>query len=259
MNYDIEKSKVELIIKNKIAKISFYHYKANSLTFSILMNLLKIFKNLLNNNEVEIIILKSYNNKIFSSGINFDELIKRINSLKKLKELFSVFTKVILNMIFSNKIIIGCISGKAVGGGLGLLLSCDYIISTIDISVCLSELSVGLIPVIIEPIITYRIGLNNFIELSLNPTEWKNFEWCKNTGLTMKTFNNLYDMENNTKNFIEKIFKYNIKSIMELKKIFWENINFSKKLMDKKIELIANLALNSYEKGFLNIKKYKYL
>ena len=74
----------------------------------------------------------------------------------------------------SKALVIGRIQGKAVGGGVGLIASCDYCYATETASIKLSEIGIGIAPLVIEPAVSRKIGVGALAEFTLNPNEWKN-------------------------------------------------------------------------------------
>lgn len=82
--------------------------------------------------------------KNYSETQNFEDS-------KKLSELF-----VALNEF--SKPVIGKINGSALGGGVGLVSCCDYIIATDDAQFGLTEVRLGLVPAVISPFVIAKIG-----------------------------------------------------------------------------------------------------
>lgn len=54
--------------------------------------------------------------------------------------------------------VIGRVNGHALGGGLGLVSVCDYVISTADALFAFSEVRLGLVPAVISPYCMAKIG-----------------------------------------------------------------------------------------------------
>ena len=117
--------KVTTSIENKLATISFFHPKSNSLPGAILNELAETITNVGNDQNVNVIILKSEGEKAFCAGASFDELIA-INNFETGKEFFMGFAKVINAMRKSSKFIITRVQGKVVGGGVGVVAASDY-------------------------------------------------------------------------------------------------------------------------------------
>ncbi|XP_022633747.1 uncharacterized protein LOC111241167, partial [Vigna radiata var. radiata] len=82
-----------------------------------------------------------------------------------------------------SKIIIGRIHGKSVGGGVGLIAACDYVIATDEGVIKLSELAIGIGPFVIAPFLERKMGKQAFSELTLMAHEWKDARWAKDKGL----------------------------------------------------------------------------
>lgn len=82
--------------------------------------------------------------KSYSEAQNFEDS-------KKLSNLF-----VTLNNF--SKPVIGKINGAALGGGVGLVSCCDYVITTDDALFGLTEVRLGLVPAVISPFVIAKIG-----------------------------------------------------------------------------------------------------
>ncbi len=53
---------------------------------------------------------------------------------------------------------IAMVQGAAIGGGVGLVACCDIAIASENVSFCLSEVKLGLIPAVISPYVAAAIG-----------------------------------------------------------------------------------------------------
>ena len=125
---------------------------------SDLLNQLALaFYDLGKNHDIRLIVLKSIGEKTFCAGASFDELLS-ITNFEEGTKFFSGFAHVINTMRKCEKIIIGEVQGKAVGGGVGLIASCDYVFASVNASIKLSELAIGIGPFVIEPAVTRKIG-----------------------------------------------------------------------------------------------------
>src|SRR5690606_16087711 len=120
------------------------------------------------------------------------------------------------------KAIVGRIQGKAVGGGVGLAAACDYVFASVDAAIRLSELTIGIAPLVIAPAVERKIGKAGLAELSLSPVEWKNAYWAQQKGLYAKVFDTIGEMDKELDLFAQKLASYNPDALSELKKILWE-------------------------------------
>lgn len=241
-------------IADHIATIEFHHPKSNSFPSTQLRELIRIIDELGQNDEVKIIILKSAGDKVFSAGASFDELLT-ISEFETGKNFFMGFANVILAMRSCPKFIVGCITGKVVGGGVGLAAACDYALADANASIRLSELSIGIGPFVIEPAITRKIGIAAFSELTMNPTEWKSPEWVKEKGMYSHILPDAEACEKAAVEFAQNLSIYSLEAMRDLKSIFWQGTENLPELMQKRAEMSGRLVLSDFTKETL--KKFK--
>lgn len=237
-------------IQNGIATVEFYHEAGNSFPSELLKRLTNAFNELSENNEVSVIILKSEKEKAFCAGASFNELIA-IDNFKSGKRFFMGFANLINAMRKCSKIIIGRIQGKAVGGGVGLAAACDYSFATERASIKLSELTIGIGPFVIEPVVTRKIGIGAFSELTLDATSWETAYWAKGKGLYAKVFESVKQMDVEVDNFALKLSNYNPKALTELKKVLWKGTENWDELLEKRAEISGDLVLSDFTKKSL--------
>src|SRR5690606_9921207 len=237
-------------ILNHIAVVEFYHPKSNSFPSTQLNELIRMLDDLGRNDEVKIIILKSEGDKVFSAGASFDELLT-IDEFEKGKKFFLGFANVILAMRRCPKFIVGCITGKVVGGGVGLASACDYALADENASARLSELSIGIGPFVIEPAITRKIGITAFSEMTMNPTEWKSPEWLKEKGIYNHVFADAQTCEEEAMSFAQQLSVYSLDAMRDLKSIFWQGTEHLPKLMEQRAEMSGRLVLSDFTKETL--------
>jgi methylglutaconyl-CoA hydratase len=73
---------------------------------------------------------------------------------KRLAKMFSAINE-------CNIPVIGRINGHALGGGVGLVSVCDYVIATSETLMGFTEVRLGLIPAVISPYCISKIGESN--------------------------------------------------------------------------------------------------
>lgn len=237
-------------IQNKIATIEFGHAASNSFPSELLDRLQKEFQKLSNNSEVSVIVLKSEGEKAFCAGASFDELVA-IENLEQGKKFFSGFANVINAMRSCNKLIIGRIHGKTVGGGVGLAAACDYALATEAAAIKLSELSIGIGPFVIAPAVERKMGLSALSELTLAAHEWKNAYWAKEKGLFAKVLDSIPELDKELEILSEKLASYNPQALIETKKILWENTEDWENLLAKRAAISGELVLSEFTKNAL--------
>ncbi len=237
-------------IQNNIATVEFYHQASNSFPSELLERLAKEFKKLSANDDVKVIILKSEKDTTFCAGASFDELVA-IQDLEEGKRFFSGFANVINEMRKCSKLIIGRIQGKAVGGGVGLAAACDYCLATLQASIKLSELTIGIGPFVIEPAVKRKMGLAAFSELTLDATSWRNAYWAKEKGLYAKVFETIKELDFEVDVLANKLSNYNPEALKELKKALWEGTEHWGELLMKRAEISGKLVLSDFTKNAL--------
>lgn len=239
------------IINNHIAVIEFGHPAGNSFPTELIYRLTETLNKLSMNTEVHVIVLKSEGDRAFCAGASFDELVA-ITNISDGKKFFSGFANLINAMRTCSKLIIGRVQGKAVGGGVGLVSSCDYVLASVDASIKLSELTIGIGPFVIAPAIERKMGTAALSELSLNATEWKNAYWAKEKGLYAEVFDTTKELDKEVNFLANKLASYNPKALLEMKKILWKNTDHWDELLLERAKVSGELALSEYTKKALN-------
>lgn len=242
--------KIDVIIQDKIATITFFHPSGNSFPSNQLQNLSEEINRLATHNELSIIILQS-EGKTFCAGASFDELIA-IDAIETGKKFFSGFANVLNAMRKCPKIIIGKVQGKAVGGGVGLIAACDYAFAHQDAAIKLSEIAIGIGPFVIEPAVSRKIGKNAMTQLTLNPTEWKSANWAEEKGLFAEMFDSQEKLNLETLAFAKKLAAYNPEALAEMKKVFWENTEHWDVLLYERAAISGKLVLSDFTKNALS-------
>ncbi|MDX1699743.1 MAG: enoyl-CoA hydratase/isomerase family protein [Melioribacteraceae bacterium] len=240
-------------IQNKIAEVTFYHPKSNSLPLGLLNEMISIFENLSNNSEANVILLKSKGEKTFCAGASFDELLE-IKDFEGGKRFFMGFARLINAMRKCSKIIVGRVQGKVVGGGVGLVAACDYSFGTINAALRLSELAIGLGPFVVGPPIERKIGKEAFIEMSLD-CEWRSPEWAKEKGFYHDICNSVLELDDAVENFAKELSERNPDALRRIKHIYWEGTEHWDKLLEERAEYSGELVLSDHTKNF--IQKFK--
>lgn len=237
-------------IQNKVATVGFGHPAANSFPSGLLDRLAKALRELGENKEVSVILLKSEGEEAFCAGASLDELLA-IDNLEQGKQFFSGFAHVLNALRTCGKITVGRVQGKAVGGGVGLAAACDYVLATVDASVKLSELSIGIGPFVIAPAVERKIGKAAFSELSLAAHEWKNAYWAKEKGLYAQVYDTVKELDKEAGFLTQKLAGYHPEALAALKKMFWEGTGNWDQLLMERAEISGKLVLSDFTKNAL--------
>ena len=242
-------------IENKIATVEFGHPASNSFPRSLLDLLTLEINNLSSNEAISIIILKSKGTKAFCAGASFDELLAVSNPEEGL-EFFSGFAHLINAMRSCSKLIIGRIHGKAVGGGVGIAAACDYVFATVEASIKLSELAIGIGPFVIEPAVSRKIGKTAMTEMTLDAEQWKSAAWALEKGLYAKVLENQVKLDIELGHFTQKLASYNPEALAEMKKVIWEGTENWDTLLLERAAITGQLVLSDFtRKALAEFKK----
>lgn len=238
-------------IQNKIATIEFGHPASNSFPSQLLQRLTDELNALSNNNDVNVIILKSEGEKAFCAGASFNELLE-ISNLEEGTHFFSGFANVINAMRSCSKLIIGRIHGKAVGGGVGLAAACDYALATVNSAVKLSEFTIGIGPFVIAPAVERKMGKAALAEMTIAADEWKNAYWAKEKGLYAKVFENIADLDKEIDILSNKLAGYNPEALQAMKKLLWKGTEEWDSLLIDNAKISGRLVLSEATKSALS-------
>lgn len=238
-------------IENTIATIEFGHPASNSFPGELLQRLADELNTLSNNPQVNLIVLRSEGEGAFCAGASFDELLA-VTNLEQGAIFFSGFANVINAMRKCSKLIVGRIHGKAVGGGVGIAAACDYALATVNSSVKLSELTIGIGPFVIAPAVERKMGKAALSEMTLAAHEWKNAYWAEKKGLYAKVFENTADLDKELDIFTQKLASYNPEALADMKRVLWEGTENWDTLLTDRAKISGRLVLSDFTKNALS-------
>jgi methylglutaconyl-CoA hydratase len=243
------KGSLETSFQDTIATVQFGHPASNSFPRALLDQLTTEINELSRNENVSVIILKSQGTKAFCSGASFDELLQ-VENEEQGTEFFSGFAHLLNAMRNCNKLIIGRVQGKAVGGGVGIIATCDYVFAAPESDVKLSELAIGIGPFVIEPAVSRKIGKTAMAEMTLAAHEWKSADWAFQKGL-YSVLSNSENLDNDVQNFAQKLSSYNPEALQEMKKIIWEGTEQWESILIERASITGKLVLSDFSKNAL--------
>ncbi|PTT05462.1 enoyl-CoA hydratase [Flavobacterium sp. HMWF030] len=249
MSTTIQNGSLQTIFNNAVATVQFGHPASNSFPRELLDRLSAEINALSLNKTVSVIVLQSEGSKVFCSGASFDELLA-VKNEEQGAEFFSGFAHLLNAMRNCSKLIIGRVQGKAVGGGVGIISACDYVLATPESAIKLSELAIGIGPFVIEPAVSRKIGKAAMAEMTLAAHEWKSAEWA----LSNKLFSEIHlaeNLDNAVANFVQKLSSYNPEALSEMKKIIWEGTEHWESLLLERAAITGKLVLSDFSKNAL--------
>ena len=238
-----------------ITTIEFYHPRGNSLPGKILDKLTQEI-HYSGTHDTKVIILRSAGDGAFCAGASFDELAT-IKNEREGQLFFQGFANVINAMRKCNKLVIGRIHGKCVGGGVGIAAAVDYAIAIPHADIKLSELSIGLAPLVIGPALERKIGTSAFSQLAIDATLWRNADWAKRKGLFAEVHETVQNMDESIYRLASTLSHFSAEAMTELKKILWQGTSNWDKLLSERAAISGRLLLSDFTKNAIasfNIK-----
>ena len=245
---------VNINIENEVGYIEFYHPDHNAMPTENLQKLTQTIQDAGNNDAIKVLVIKSGGDRTFCAGASFKELIS-INNEAAGKQFFLGFANLMNTMRQCPKFIIGRVQGKAIGGGVGLAAATDYCLATKFASIKLSELSIGIGPFVIEPVVTRKMGLAAMSQMTLDAETFYNADFAKEN----KLYNSIYDtteaLDEAVKSIAEKLSCYNPEALKAMKSVIWEGTDHWDSLLTDRAEISGKLVLSDFTKETL--KRFK--
>lgn len=255
MTTDTNGGHVKSHTEHGITTIEFFHPQSNSLPIKILDALAQEI-HYAGTHDSKVVILKSAGDGAFCAGASFDELAAVQNERDGM-QFFSGFANVINAMRKCNKLIIGRIHGKCVGGGVGLAAAVDYAIAVKDAEVKLSELAIGMGPFVVGAAIERKIGISAFSQLAIDATLWRNSDWAKQKGLFAEVHQSIHDLDESVYRLANALAHSNPDAMTEMKKMFWKGTENWDTLLKERSAISGKLVLSDFTKNAIATFKSK--
>lgn len=230
-----------------ITTIEFYHPSGNSLPSRLLQEIAHAIHGAGNETDTRVIVLCSGGSSTFCSGASFKEL-STITTLEQGQKFFSGFAGVINAMRTCPKFIIARVHGKAVGGGVGLVAAADYAIGVEGADIKLSELSIGIGPFVVGPVIEKRIGFSAFSHLAIDSTMWRNADWAKRKGLYAEVHESVSGMDESISRLTNTLTHASPAAVRELKLAFWRGCEHWDTYLAEKAAISGRLILSEFSR-----------
>ncbi|HEV8084536.1 MAG TPA: enoyl-CoA hydratase/isomerase family protein [Chitinophagaceae bacterium] len=254
MEDKIKEGYVNSHTEHGITTIEFFHPQSNSLPGKILEKITQEI-HYSSNHESKVVILQSAGDGAFCAGASFDELAAVKNETEGF-HFFQGFANLINGMRKCNKLIIGRIHGKCVGGGVGIVAACDYALAVKTAEIKLSELSIGIGPFVVGPAVERKIGVSAFSQLAIDATFWRNSEWAKKKGLYAEVHETVQNLDESVYRLANTLAHSSPDAMAEMKKIFWRGTENWDVLLNERAAISGKLVLSDFTvKAIAKFKK----
>jgi methylglutaconyl-CoA hydratase len=137
------------------------------------------------------------------------------------------------------------VQGKSAGGGVGLIAAADYALAVTGADIKLSELSVGIGPFVVGPVIEKKLGLAAFSALAVD-ADWRSAAWAEQHGLYAEVLDNLTALDARVRDCAANLAGYNPEAMQLLKEAFWTGTEDWPELLSRRAELSGRLVLSEY-------------
>jgi methylglutaconyl-CoA hydratase len=238
---------VTLAVDDGVGTIEFSHPKGNSLPGALLRRLAVGIQTLAADPQARVIVLGSAGSGPFCAGASFDELVT-IASESEGEEFFGGFARVILAMINAPKFVLVRVHGRTAGGGVGIAAAGDYTFALKSAAVKLSELSVGIGPFVVGPVIERRIGCGPFAALAVD-TDWRDAAWCERHGLFARVFDDVDAMDAALGLLAGALAASNPDAMAAMKRSFWSGTENWESLLAARARTSGSLVLSDYTRA----------
>jgi methylglutaconyl-CoA hydratase len=130
----------------------------NAFNDTLILDLKAVFEELENDDSVRVVLIRGQG-PVFCAGGDLKWMQnsiglsgeKNLNDTRTLAKMFATLNA-------CPKPVVGLVHGAAIGGGVGLVSICDYVVCSRETQFSLSEVRVGIIPACIGPFVLAKIG-----------------------------------------------------------------------------------------------------
>lgn len=256
MEKDLQNGYVTTETHKGITTIEFFHPQSNALPRRILTDLANEIHAAGADSATAVIVLRAGGTGAFCAGASFDELAG-IESAEKGFQFFSGFADVINALRKCPKLVIGRIHGRCVGGGVGLAAAVDYAIAHESADVKLSELTIGIGPFVVGPIVARKIGTSAFAQLAIDAGMWRNGDWARRKGLYAELHPTTEGMDESIVRLSNQLAHSSPEAMRELKKVLWQGAESWDELLNSRAEISGRLVLSPFAKDAISKFKSK--
>lgn len=250
MIHQIKEGHVLVEHKHGITGIEFFHSHSNALPAAILQALAHEIHSAGMDEDTKVIVLRSAGEGAFCAGASLREL-KDIQNEQEGKQFFSGFANVINTMRKCPKLIIARVQGKSVGGGVGLIAAADYAIGLEKSDVKLSELSIGIGPFVVAPVIERKMGIAAFSQMAIDATMWRPADWARKKGLFAELHPDIESLDESVTRLSNALLHSAPEAMAALKKIIWKGTEHWDELLQEQAAISGTLVVSPAAKEAL--------
>jgi methylglutaconyl-CoA hydratase len=129
---------------------------------------------------------------------------------------------------------------------VGLVAAADYAIALTGAEIKLSELSIGIGPFVIGPVLEHKIGASAFSQLAIDASSWRTAEWAKSRGLYSEVHTGAELMDESVSRLVTHLSHSNPDAMREMKKIFWAGCSHWDQLLAERARISGRLVVGKF-------------
>ena len=153
---------LKLSTQNRISTVTLHRPKVrNAINLKMLQELRLVFSELEKDDECHVVVLTG-EGSVFCSGADLNEMLRATPKEQEgHADLSKDLSETLKQMSTFSKPLVAAVNGPAIGGGVGLLCTADITLCVEKALFRFSEVHLGLVPAVISPFVTERIGKSN--------------------------------------------------------------------------------------------------
>ena len=124
----------------------------------------------------------------------------------------------------------------------------DYAIATELAEVRLSELTVGIGPFVVGPVVERKIGHAAYGAMTLD-ADWRSAQWAHEAGLFAQLSPSVRALDSAVDDLVAKLARSNPEACATIKRTLWEGTEDWDTLLDARAEMSGRLVLSDYTRA----------
>jgi methylglutaconyl-CoA hydratase len=140
------------------------------------------------------------------------------------------------------------VHGRTAGGGVGIAAAGDYTFAVKTASVKLSELTVGIGPFAVGPVIERRVGYGPYAAMAVD-ADWRDADWGERHGLYSRIFNDVASMDAAINGLAGALAASNPEAMTAMKQVFWEGTEAWDTLLAERARMSGSLVLSEFTRS----------
>ncbi|MFA9557766.1 enoyl-CoA hydratase/isomerase family protein [Evansella sp. AB-rgal1] len=219
----------------------------NSLDLTMARELLETILEANSQQDCKVILFQSAGRAHFSKGPDIQQLIElknRDDGEGQLDEVISLYNRFIMEIYQSPKITIAAIHGYAYGGGLNIMLACDYRLTVNNAKFIESFLSMGVTPDLSASYFLPKlIGMTKTIQLLFTGTMFTGIE-AKEWGIFQESFSKRNEMMERARELADQFSVYPSDVIKHTKRLLRLSYHHS---LEEQLNMERELVVEAFK------------